>query len=250
MNFSNPPFTEEETRRAIAAYFALTTYMDTLVGEVLSTVEEECFAGDTSIVYTSDHGDNNGRNGIFGKSTMYEDSVGVPLILAGPGLPEGNVVHTPVSLVDIYPTVLDLVGGGLAEEESDRPGRSLIRTIYDPDPDRVVLAEYHATCSTAGISMVRKRNFKYVHYLNHPPQFFDLEQDPDGLNDLSSDPSYTDTLEHMRKELFKILDPVEVDRRAKADQSARVALHGGREAVLAEGAIGYTPTPGVTPERG
>jgi len=246
MNFSTPPFTPEQTRRAISAYYALVTFIDGLVGRIVDAVDSLGLAEDTAVIYTSDHGDNLGRNGVFGKSTMFEDSVGVPLIMRGPGIAQGATVDAPVSHVDIYPTVLDIVGGGIPDpNRAARPGVSLL----SHEPAREVIAEYHATCSTSGIVMLRKDQYKYVHYITYPPQLFDLAIDPDELNDVAGDSRYAQVLADMRAALFRILDPVEVDRLAKSQQEALVASHGGRESVLSAGALGYTPAPGEKPER-
>jgi choline-sulfatase len=112
-----------------------------------------------------------------------------------------------------------------------------------------VLSEYHATCSTGGVTMLRLGGLKYIHYAGHPAQLFDLATDPDELYDLANDPRYRDQLLEMRSELFKLLDPAEVDAIAKSEQEARVAQHGGREKVLAAGTLGYTPAPGEKPDR-
>ena len=79
-----------ERRMAVAAYFGLCTYLDSLVGEVLDALAAAGLADRTCVVYTSDHGDNVGARGLWGKSNMYEESVGVPLIAAGPGIARGG----------------------------------------------------------------------------------------------------------------------------------------------------------------
>ncbi len=76
-------------RRAIAGYMALVSFMDQQVGLVLRALDDAGLAPDTRVVYTSDHGDNVGARGLWGKSTMYEESAGVPLILAGPDIAAG-----------------------------------------------------------------------------------------------------------------------------------------------------------------
>src|SRR5262249_1279658 len=74
-----------------AAYFGLVSFVDHNVGRLLATLEEAGLAGDTRVIYTSDHGDNLGTRGLWGKSTMYEESAGVPIIMAGPEIPESVV---------------------------------------------------------------------------------------------------------------------------------------------------------------
>src|SRR5678815_3711135 len=97
-------------RRAVAAYLGLVSFMDDNVGSVLRALEEGGMAGDTRVVYTSDHGDNAGARGLWGKSTMYEESAGVPLILAGPDVAAGAQCGTPASHVDLFPFFLESAG--------------------------------------------------------------------------------------------------------------------------------------------
>jgi choline-sulfatase len=86
-----------KVRRAIAGYLGLVSFMDDNVGKVLNALEDAGLADGTRVVYTSDHGDNVGARGLWGKSTLYEESAGVPLIMAGPDIPAGRVVAAPVS---------------------------------------------------------------------------------------------------------------------------------------------------------
>ena len=104
-------FTDEnDVRRALAGYAGLVSAMDENVGKVLRALGDAGLANDTAIIYTSDHGDNTGARGLWGKSTFYEESAGVPMIVAGPGLPSGKVVDVPVSHVDCAPAILDAAG--------------------------------------------------------------------------------------------------------------------------------------------
>jgi choline-sulfatase len=84
--------------------------MDENVGKVLRALEDAGLADSTAVIYTSDHGDNTGARGLWGKSTFYEESAGVPMIVAGPGIARGNVVATPVSHVDCAPAILQAAG--------------------------------------------------------------------------------------------------------------------------------------------
>ncbi len=78
-------------RRAITAYFGLTSFLDDNVGTILRALEDTGLMENTRVVYSSDHGDNLGTRGMWGKSTMYEESAGIPMIMAGPDVPKGNV---------------------------------------------------------------------------------------------------------------------------------------------------------------
>ena len=111
-------------RRALAAYFGLVSFVDDNVGKLIGALAATGLADDTRVLYSSDHGDNLGTRRLWGKSTMYEESAGVPMILAGPEVPEGFVCHEPVSLVDCFPTVVAVRRRAAASRRS-RPARRI-----------------------------------------------------------------------------------------------------------------------------
>ncbi len=237
--------TPDQVRRAVAGYYGLCSFLDENVGKVLGTLEG-CGLGDaTRVIYTSDHGDNIGARGLWGKSNMYQEVAGVPLIMAGADIPEGRTSTVPVTHVDVYPTVLETTGLALDAEEKKFPGRSLMALATADEPDRLAISEYHGMGSTTGVFMARGARYKYVHYAAYPPQLFDLERDPEELNDLAGDPRHRDVLEACRARLLAVCDPAAVDVRAKKRQAALLALNGGREAVIARGDLGFSPPPGI-----
>jgi len=233
---------EADVKKALSGYFGLVSYLDENVGKVLAALEDTGLARDTLVMYTSDHGDNLGARGLWGKSTMYEQIAGVPFIVAGPGIPRGRTVDTPVSHVDALPTILEAAG---APVPPGFPGVSLREVANGATPDRTVLSEYHAMGSTTGAYAIRMGKWKYVHYAKYPPQLFDLERDPDEIDDLASVPAHAETLAACRAKLYAMLDPVEVDRRAKARQAELLDANGGRAAVIKRGDFGFTPAPGT-----
>ena len=241
------PFPEPVLRNLAAAYFGVCTYLDGQIGQVLHALDANGLAERTRIAYTSDHGEHLGARGIFGKFTMYEESAAVPLILSGPDVPDGATVDTPVSFVDFFPTVMEAVGASPSDEDADLPGRSLYDTVRSPDGDRTVFSEYHAVGSQNAIYMLRDRRHKYVHYVNGPPQLFDLEVDPQELNDLSASPDHRAVLGDFESRLRALLDPEATDTRAKADQKQRIDDFGGEDAVRARGAFDNSPVPGEAP---
>ncbi len=237
---------EAKIRKFVSAYYGLVSFMDDNAGQVLDALEESGQAGNTRIIYTSDHGEMLGGNGLWGKMCMYEDSVAIPHIMAGPDLPAGAVCDANISWVDIFPTVLDCVGVPLAESDADLPGTSLWPLARgESDPTRIAFSEYHASRSACGNFMVKDDRYKFVYYAgDYPPQLFDLQEDPTELNDLGRDPAHADTGARLETELRKICDPDEVNERAFADQRALIESYGGEETILAEGPkIGATPTP-------
>ncbi len=235
---------EADVKRAIAGYFGLVSYVDENIGKVLRALDESGLAGTTRVMYTSDHGDNLGSRGLWGKSTMYDEIAGVPLIMAGPGVPVGKVVETPVSHVDCYPTIVETAGVPFASVKDSHPGVSLLEIAQGRVPARNVLSEYHGMGTTTGAFAIRNGKWKYVHYAKYVPQLFDLESDPDEMDDLAAQPRYAPILAECRARLYAICDPEEVDQRAKARQAQLLADNGGREAVIARGDLGFTPAPG------
>lgn len=238
---------EEHVRVAIAAYYGMVSFLDDNIGRILKVLREIGLVEDTLVVYTSDHGDNLGTRTFWGKSNMYEEAVGVPLILNGPGIPAGRRVRAPVSLVDAYPTIIEAVGERPTAEEQELPGTSLRYLIENDDADRCVFSEYHAVGALTGIFMVRFGRYKYVHYEGYRPQLFDLENDPWETRDLALEPGHEGTIADGEKRLRAICDPTEVSERAFRDQERRIAQLGGAKAVLARGSYPYTPAPGEAP---
>jgi choline-sulfatase len=243
-------FTPEKVRKAVAAYYGLCSFVDDNIGKMLRTLETLALTGSTRVLYTSDHGDNLGARGLWGKSTMYEEVAGVPLIAAGPDIPRGKRVTTPTSHVDTYPFILQSVGEDRPENYDDHPGVSLYDLAAGVTPERSVLSEYHGMGSTTGAFMIRHGPYKFVHYVSYRPQLFDLKRDPEELTDLAQDPAYAKVLAECRARLYAICDPAEVDTRAKKRQAELLEQAGGREAVLARGDLGFSPPPGYPADLG
>jgi choline-sulfatase len=234
-------------RRAIAAYFGLVSFVDDNVGRLMKALGATGLADNTRVLYSSDHGDNLGTRGLWGKSNMYEESAGVPMILAGPGIPAGVVCHEPVSLVDVFPTVMAGAGIPAHPDDHDLPGSSLFDGATGVAARRNVFSEYHAAGAATGAFMIRKGRFKYVHYVGMPPQLFDLDSDAQETRDLAREPGYRGLVVDCETKLRRVVDPEAADALAKADQGARIAAFGGREAIIARGSFGYSPTPGTKP---
>lgn len=235
------PLTDDETRRALRHYYGLVSFMDAQLGTVLQALEDTGQTENTIVLYVSDHGELMGTDGTWFKGTMNERSVRIPLLAAGPGIDEGARCATPVSLVDVYPTILDALGLPPHPDDADLPGRSLLR-IEPDDHGRTVFTEFHSAGSASGSFMIRRGNWKYEHHVGFPERLFDLSADPDEWHDLAADPGHADVLESCRTTLFQMCDPVEVDARVKADQRRRVNEFGGVDAVLSVPLMTHSPT--------
>lgn len=227
---NDTPLDETVERRALASYYALITFVDELVGQVYEAVDASGQVDDTVFCYTSDHGEMAGHHGHWQKHCLYDPATRVPLVLSGPGVPRTSVEMNS-SLVDLAPTWVDVAGQDPADE---LPGESLLRlaqsaaantgeTRSSPrdDAGRSVLSEYHAMGSTAGAYMLARGDYKYVHYVDHDPQLFDIAADPNETTDLIDRPEYVEVRERLDAELRSLLDPQAVDADAKADQRRR-----------------------------
>ncbi|MFO1282713.1 MAG: sulfatase-like hydrolase/transferase [Burkholderiales bacterium] len=236
--------TDERRRLAIASYLGLITFLDENIGRVLAALERTGLARSTRVVYASDHGDNLGTRGLWNKCVPYRESTGIPMIVAGPGVPAGRVCRTNASLVDVYPTVLDNMGLAAEGDERTLPGRSLLDLARSADDaGRAGFSEYHAVGAQSGGFMLTRGRYKYHHYVGFAPELFDLETDPEETSDLAADPAHAPILREFETRLRSMLDPEAVDRQAKDAQNALVARHGGPDAVRHMGNPGSTPTP-------
>lgn len=214
-------------------YYVLCSFMDAQVGKVMTALRESGLAEETRVLYCADHGDTMGAHGVYYKSTMYEGSVGIPMLLAGPDIPVGATVSTNVSLLDVFPTVLDCVGARPSDKDRCLPGRSLIDiAINAPDEDRAVCAEYYSQGIYTAMFMLRNRKYKYVHYVHERPQLFDMENDPDECCDLAADPAYAEVVASMHAQLETVFDPEALESASKQAQAELMDAHGGEEEFL------------------
>lgn len=238
-------FSEEEMRRAVAAYYGMTTFVDSQIGIVLAALKKAGLEENTRIIYTDDHGDSVGDHGLFFKHTMYEGSVGIPMILSGPDLPKGETVDTCVSLLDIFPTVLE--NFAIAPTEADRalPGKSLFSVIDGDHTERPIFAESHCIGFDDSVFMLRYQQYKYIYYAGgYKPQLFHLAVDPHECHDLIDDPEYQSVRQMLDAELKKIADPEALNLRAKREQWDHMMAMGGKERAMGQ-LMAYSPAPKV-----
>jgi len=237
---------ETLVRRTIATYLAMCTYLDRQIGAVLAALTEQGLESSTRVIYTSDHGEMLGDHGMWGKNLMYEGAAAVPFLMAGPDAAPGHIVPQPVSLVDLFPTIVEGVGAPLADQDADLSGMSLWPAAHgDPLPERKIFSEYHASGCREAMYMLRDSTHKYVHHVGDPPQLFDLTPDPNETRDLAAEPQSAPLVERFDQHLRTIVDPEAVDQAAKADQARRIQAAGGLDVITRRGPIaGGTPAPG------
>jgi choline-sulfatase len=210
---------EEMVRRALACYYGLVTMTDQNVGRMLEAIDNSALRENTVVIYTTDHGDSGGHHGLWQKNCFYEPSVRVPLIIRAPGGARGTRVQSCSSLVDIAPTLYEMAGVSLPDKLS---GESLVGLLHGSENgQRVAFSEYHSNGMLNAGYMIRKGKYKYNYYVDHEPQLFDLVEDPDEINDLGQDPQYQAIRDELCMELLEIVDPEQVDKEAKENQSRK-----------------------------
>lgn len=178
---------EDKLRSIRAAYFGMITNMDRQIGELYKAWKERLNKGKKQgvFVYMSDHGDQIGEGQFFGKKTFFEGSSRIPLIFEGHGIAKGHNVEGAVSIMDLGPTLCDLIG---TKAPPACDGESLIKllTSHEDNKDRYVISEFVERVMDKYIPgrMIRKGKWKLVTYLGYEEHdlLFDLEEDPFELN--------------------------------------------------------------------
>lgn len=222
--------TNEQVRNARHAYYANTSYVDHWVGRITDTLKAAELHDNTIVIVTSDHGDMLGERGLWYKMNFFEWSCRVPLIMAGPQLPAGKAIQNNVSLVDIFPTLVEMAGSKLDPD----PGKSLDgRSLWglatgrvDPadDPDEAI-AEYCAECASHPCFMIRRGPYKYVHCDVDPPLLFNLKDDPNELTNLAAQPAMADIARAFAEEVRQRWDSETIRKDVIATQKKRRAVY-------------------------
>ena len=186
---------EEQVKRARRAYFANISYLDDKVGEVLQTLEDT--RQEATILFVADHGDMLGERGLWFKMSFYEGSARVPFMVAGPDVPAG-LIETPVSNIDVTPTLCDIAGVSMDEVMPWTEGMSILPLANGVERTEPVAMEYAAEGSYSPLVCLRYGKWKYTRCLLDPDQLFDIEADPNELTNLADVAKHQGTLSQLR----------------------------------------------------
>jgi iduronate 2-sulfatase len=201
------------------AYLASVAAVDECVGRVIEAVDKSPFKDNTIIVVTSDHGWNMGEKDYLFKNSLWEESTRVPLIIRAPGVAvPGGIAEHPVSLIDIYPTLIDLCGleGDTRKNKKGAKldGHSLCPFLKDPKsetwtgPD-AALTMIYARKGTEGDPTkqhwsVRTRRWRYILYNNGSEELYDHDTDPYEWINLCGDTRYGKVKADLKAQLFRM----------------------------------------------
>jgi iduronate 2-sulfatase len=209
--FTSPPhwgLSEQAQRETIRAYYASISFLDANIGRLLDALDRLGLAGNTIVVFLSDHGYHLGEHGQWMKQTLFERSARVPLIVAGPGIAsKGRTSSRIVELLDLYPTVADLAG---VRAPRGLQGRSLMPLLKNPEAgwDRPAVTQVRrgpAASAYMGYS-VRTAKWRYTEWDGgkRGTELYDEAGDPHESTNLAGDPEYRKVVADMRRLLRRV----------------------------------------------
>ena len=225
---------EQDIINARRAYYGNVSYIDEWVGRLRATLAECDMADNTTIIFTSDHGDMLGEFGLWYKMSLREWSCRIPLIIHNSQQFSVGNISNPVAHVDILPTLT-----ALAHELTGRPvpqpidplyGRSLLPLCRGGGEDdrNFCVSEYLAEGTGAPMLMIRRGQYKFIHCMTDPDQLFDLQADPNELTNLATDAAterQQAALAAFREQVASYWDGEELRQKVIRDQNRRRVLH-------------------------
>ena len=199
------------------AYLANVSFVDTQIGKILNALKESDYSENTYVIFTSDNGYHMGEKNMLFKNTLWEESTRVPFLIAGPGVIKERVTETPVSLIDLYPTLVDLAKISLPDsvnldghslrpllEESENEWRGLDFAITSvASNDSLKLGEpgvwsrqHHA---------IRTNEYRYIYCNNGEEELYDHKNDPYEWKNLAKDSSHFTVTKTLYKKILNLL---------------------------------------------
>jgi arylsulfatase A-like enzyme len=193
---------------AIHGYLACVSYADAMFGRLLDALAEGPNAGNTIVVLWSDHGYHHGEKFDWGKHTLWERTSNVPFMWAGPGIARGEKIEASASLIDMFPTLVELCG---VSDGQERDGVSLAPVLANPAKakDRDVFLPGMKPEEYAVIN----QDWRYIRYADGTEELYNVRQDPHEWDNLAGNPECDQVKERLRASAPKTFAaPVESNR--------------------------------------
>jgi choline-sulfatase len=187
----------DSQRNLTHAYLASISFVDACVGIVMEALKSGPHADNTIVILWSDHGFHLGEKQHWAKRTLWEESTKVPLLIAGPNITSGEACREPASLLDIYPTLIELCG---LAAPSRLDGVSLVPQLKDPGAPRKRPA---ITSSYYGNHAIRTRHWRLISYADGAEELYNHQSDPDEFKNLANDPNYRSVRDELARWLPK-----------------------------------------------
>jgi len=172
-------------KKAVQGYLASLAFADDMVGSLIKALDKGPLSKNTLIILWGDHGYHLGEKESWEKFSLWEDTTRVPLIIVDPRRPKpGTLCESPVSLLDLYPTLIELCGLKLPPQKLE--GRSLVNSLIKPmeKTGRAII-----TTQGRGNHAVRSSRYRYIRYADGSEELYDHKTDSHEWNNLSDDPS-------------------------------------------------------------
>ena len=195
--------TEDKWQDAVRAYLASISFADAMIGRVLDALDRSGHAEDTIVILMSDHGWNLGHKLRWRKMELWRQATHVPLIIAAPGITSpGTRTDAAVSLLDLYPTLVDLAG--LPSPPQKIEGHSLLPLLKKPDSDW-----NHVAVTTWRFMnhAVQEGNYRYIRYKEGEEELYDHNTDPNEWHNLASDENYRQIIKRLASKLPRVNEP-------------------------------------------
>ncbi|WCN11034.1 choline-sulfatase [Marinomonas mediterranea] len=214
---------DDEIRNAKHAYYGACSYVDDQVGQLLKALKDCRLDENTIIVFSGDHGDMLGERDLWYKMSYFEGSARVPMIVCAPDRFKPKRVKESVSTMDLLPTFVDWATHGEGVDYAmPIDGRSLVPHVEGKEGGHdEVIGEYCGEGTIAPLFMIRRGQYKYVHCIADPDQFYDLEKDPLELNNLATNPEFADITNAFREEALQRWDSNAISQAVVISQRRR-----------------------------
>lgn len=234
----------EEIKLGREGYYACVDFVDDCIGELLAGLESAGALENTIVIYTCDHGDMLGNHGIWGKAVYFDRAVRIPLLISGPGIAgDGRHVTHPVSLIDLYPTTCALAGIPIPEGLDGRDFSGVLATPDTAASPRegafsmfcqyaVLLRDSPSVAENEphrAWRLVRTDRWKCVEVEGGATLLFDLQNDPEEVNNLAGEPACAETLESLRGLLHRNFTWSAVHEQLQADRARLPEFKSGRK---------------------
>ncbi len=192
-------YSDEEVRNCIAAYYANVSCADHSAGRVLDALERLGLSEDTVVIYTADHGELLFEHGMTQKHCFFDPAVRVPLVMAGPGLPEGAVREHIVSLLDLFPTLTEMCGLENPEGLEGEPLGAVIDGSASAE-GRAAFSEFYSFGYAE--RMIRTPEWKYIRSETYSPQLYNVEKDPLEVTNLAAGPEHVEICRELEQRVL------------------------------------------------
>ena len=203
----------------VQGYLASVSFVDHYIGEVIKALENSPYADNTIVVLWGDHGYHIGEKNRFAKHSLWEETSRVPLIIRTPGGVEGQVTTTTASLLDLYPTLVDLAG--LPANETNE-GTSL-KAVLDGSSE----TSGHVAITSYGYAnhAIRDERYRYIRFVDGSEELYDHQNDPNEWLNLAGNPEYAEVKQRLGQYVPKVsapLSPVQSGGRAVNEHFAEM----------------------------